>query len=128
MPSQARMVNLTFMAAALLLWILSARFLAGAFDLTYPELDIALIGGEFRFSDLAGFIVVVVGGIYLWRHERLFQLVNEVAFEMRKVTWPTWEETRLQTMVTIVVTIIIALCLWIFDMLFSALTKLFYDL
>ena len=128
MPSQARMVNLTFMAAALLLWIISARLFAGVLDMTYPEWDLALIGAEFRLSDLAGIAVGVFGGIYLWRHERLFQLVGEVAYEMRKVTWPTLEETRLQTMVTVVVTILIAICLWAFDVLFSALTKLFYDL
>lgn len=128
MPSQARMVSMTFMVAALLLWIVSAKFFAGAFDMTYPELDLALIGEEFRLSNLLGIGVGVFGGIYLWRHERLFTLANEVAFEMRKVTWPTVEETRLQTIVTVVVTIIIACCLWAFDILFSALTKLFYNI
>ena len=128
MPSQARLVNMTFLTAALLLWIISASFFAGVLDMTYPEWDLALIGKEFRLSDLVGIGIGIFGGVYLWRHERLFQLANEVAFEVRKVTWPGIDETRLQTIVTVVVTIIIALCLWAFDVMFSALTKLFYNI
>jgi preprotein translocase SecE subunit len=119
---------MTFLTAALLLWVISASFVAGVLDMTYPEWDLALIGNEFRLSDLVGIGTGVFGGVYLWRHERLFQLANEVAFEVRKVTWPGIDETRLQTIVTVVVTIIIALCLWAFDVMFSALTKLFYNI
>ncbi len=128
MPSQARLVNMTFLTAALLLWVISASFVAGVLDMSYPEWDLALIGNEFRLSDLVGIGIGIFGGVYLWRHERLFQLANEVAFEVRKVTWPGVDETRLQTIVTVVVTIIIALCLWAFDVMFSALTKLFYNI
>ena len=128
MPSQARLVNMTFLTAALLLWVISASFVAGVLDMTYPEFDLALIGSEFRLSDLLGIGIGIFGGVYLFRHERLFQLANEVAFEVRKVTWPGIDETRLQTIVTVVVTIIIALCLWAFDVMFSALTKLFYNI
>ncbi|MEY3012136.1 MAG: hypothetical protein RIT45_871 [Pseudomonadota bacterium] len=126
--SQARMVNMSFMAAALLLWLVSASFFAGTFDLIRPEWDLALIGNEFRLSNLLGILVGVIGGIYLWRHATLYQLANEVAAEVRKVTWPNQEETRVSTIVVIVTTIIIALALWGFDIAFSALTKIFYGI
>ncbi|MCO4759892.1 MAG: preprotein translocase subunit SecE [Myxococcales bacterium] len=126
--SQSRMVNMTFMTAALLMWIVSAKFFAGTFDMIRPEWDLSLIGNEFRLSNLLGIGIGVFGGIYLWRHDKLFRLANEVAGELRKVTWPNVEETRVSTLVTIVTTIIVAICLWAFDVLFSALTKLFYNL
>ncbi len=126
--SQARMVNMAFMTAALLMWIVSAKFFAGSFDLLRPEWDLSLIGNEFRLSNLLGIGIGVFGGIYLWRHEKVFRLANEVAGELSKVTWPGVEETRISTVVTIVTTIIVAMCLWAFDVLFSALTKLFYQL
>ena len=126
--SQARMVNMAFMTAAILMWIVSAKFFAGTFDMLRPEWDLSLIGNEFRLSNLLGIGIGVFGGIYLWRHEKLFRLANEVAGELSKVTWPGVEETRISTVVTIVTTIIVALCLWAFDVLFSALTKLFYQL
>lgn len=126
--SQARMVNMSFMAAALLLWVVSASFFAGTFDLLRPEWDLALIGNEFRLSNLLGILFGVGGGIYLWRHAQLYQLANEVAAEVRKVTWPNQEETRVSTIVVMVTTVIIALALWAFDIAFSALTKIFYDI
>ncbi len=126
--SQARMVNMAFMTAALLLWVVSAEFFSGSLDLIRPEWDLRIIGNEFRLHDLLGIAVGVFGGIWLWRHDRLFQLANEVAFECRKVTWPTLEDTRQGTIVVVVVTVLIALALWAFDVLFSALTKLFYNL
>lgn len=126
--SQARMVNMTFMVAALLMWIVSAHFFATTFDMFRPEWDLALIGKQFRLSNLLGIAVGVFGGIYLWRHEKLYRQANEVAAELRKCTWPNAEETRLSTIVTIVTTVIVALFLWAFDVLFSAMTKLFYQL
>ena len=126
--SQARMVNMAFMAGALLLWIVSARTFAGAFDLLRPECDLALIGNEFRLSNLLGIAVGVVGGIALWRHATLYQLANEVAAEVRKITWPNAEETRVSTSVVIVTTILIAVALWAFDIVFSAFTRVLYDI
>jgi len=126
--SQARMVNMAFMAGALLLWIVSARTFAGVFDLLRPEWDLALIGAEFRLSNLLGIAVGVVGGIALWRHATLYQLANEVAAEVRTITWPNAEETRVSTTVVIVTTILIAVALWAFDIVFSALTRVLYDI
>jgi preprotein translocase SecE subunit len=125
--SQTRMVNMAFMAAALILWIVSARTFAAAFDFIRPEWDLALIGAQFRLSDLIGISVGVFGGIALWRHETVFRLAHEVAAETRKVTWPGQEETRVATIVVMVTTVIAALFLWAFDVTFSALSRLIYQ-
>ena len=50
--SQARMVNMAFMTAALLLWVVSAEFFSGSLDLIRPEWDLRIIGNEFRLHDL----------------------------------------------------------------------------
>jgi preprotein translocase subunit SecE len=124
--SQERMVNMAFVAAALLLWFLSAQLFAGMFDLVRPEWDAGIIGREFRLSNLLGISVGVLGGLYLWRHERVFQLAHEVAGELRKVTWPTMADTRLSTVVVVVTTILVSICLWAFDTVFSFLARLIY--
>ncbi len=126
--SQSRMVNMAFMGAALLLWFVSMQFFASVLDMIRPEWDLALIGAEFRLSDLLGIVIGVGGGVALWRHERVFALSNEVASEVRKVTWPTQDETRLATIVVMVTTAIVATCLWFFDLVFSALTRLVYQI
>ncbi|MCA9954330.1 MAG: preprotein translocase subunit SecE [Ardenticatenaceae bacterium] len=49
---------------------------------------------------------------------------KETRGELRKVTWPTREESQRLTMIVIGVTIAFALFLWIFDLLFSNVIQL----
>jgi preprotein translocase SecE subunit len=120
------MVNLAFVAAALLLWFIGASAFAGLFDMVRPEWDVGLIGREFRLSNLLGIALGVGGGIWLWRNERIFTLAHEVAGELAKVTWPSGVEVRLSTLVVMATTVLVALCLWAFDTVFAALTHWVY--
>lgn len=126
--SQERIVNLAFLSAALILWFLSGHLFAGAFDLFRPEWDLGVIGREFRLSNLMGISVGVVGGIALWRNEKLFLFAHEVAGELRKVTWPSMDETQLLTRLVIVTTVMVSVALWAFDTIIGAVTKLVYGL
>ena len=46
---------------------------------------------EFKITLVAG-IVAVTAGISLYRSDRIYALANEVASELKKVTWPTAKE------------------------------------
>ena len=71
--------------------------------------------------------VVAVGAtIILYRNDRFYTLANEVAGELKKVTWPTAKEVRAATVVVIVMAIISALILGLFDLVWSKLTDLVY--
>ena len=59
----------------------------------------------------------------LYKHPEFGPLVNEVTEETSKVTWPTWDETKTNTVVTVIVTVIIAAILWGFDQVFGRLTN-----
>lgn len=124
--SQERIVNLAFVSAALLLWYLSASLFAGLFDMVRPEWDLGLIGREFRLSNLIGIAIGVAGGVALWRNERVFGLAQEVAGELRAVSWPSPAEVRLSTVVVMVTTVLVSLCLWAFDSVFATLTRFVY--
>ena len=57
--------------------------------------------------------------------ERLKLYVIESYNELiHKVTWPTWDETKSNSKMTIVVTMIVAVILWVFDQVFGNLTNL----
>ena len=80
-----------------------------------------------RFQDLAvrgGRRAVV--GICMYRNDRIYDLANEVASELKKVTWPTAKEVRAATLVVIVMAIISAVILGLFDFVWSNLTELVY--
>ena len=53
----------------------------------------------------------------------IIRYFREVRGELRKVTWPTREESRRLTGVVIAVTIAFALFFWGLDTLFSEITK-----
>ncbi|MBK9033427.1 MAG: preprotein translocase subunit SecE [Myxococcales bacterium] len=71
-------------------------------------------------------VVTLTAGVVLYRHDRIHTLANEVASELGKVTWPTPKEVRAATIVVIVMSIISALVLGVFDLVWSNLTELVY--
>ena len=66
-------------------------------------------------------------------HRRRFRLglphwITEIWSELRKVTWPTREETAYLTMVVIVVAIIVGIALGVIDVFFNELVdRLLFD-
>jgi preprotein translocase subunit SecE len=81
--------------------------------------------GEFVVTATA-MIVAVGTAVFFYRHERVHTLANEVAAELKKVTWPTAKEVRAATMVVIVMALISAIVLGLFDFVWSNLTELVY--
>lgn len=68
----------------------------------------------------------LVTGIVLYRNDRVYHLTDEVAGELKKVTWPTAKEVRAATVVVIVMAILAAVILGLFDLAWSNLTELVY--
>ena len=65
-------------------------------------------------------------GIVTYRNDRIYTLVNEVAAELKKVTWPDRKDVRSATIVVIIMTIISASILGFFDLVWSKFTQLIY--
>ena len=80
---------------------------------------------DFKITLLAA-IVATVTGIVTYKNDRVYHLANEVASELKKVTWPTAKEVRGATFVVIVMAIVSALILGLFDFAWSNLTELVY--
>ena len=80
---------------------------------------------DFHMSMMAAigaFFVAVVA----YKNDRVYHLCNEVATELKKVTWPDAKEVRSATIVVIVMTLISATILFVFDLSWSSLTDLIY--
>jgi preprotein translocase subunit SecE len=98
----------------LLQW--TADWIWGYFTRTPDELYITI------FAALTALFV----GVYFYKREQTYQLVNEVAAELKKVTWPTSKEVKSATIVVVIMTIISASILGIFDIVWSKVTELIY--
>jgi preprotein translocase subunit SecE len=73
----------------------------------------SVIGFDF-WSILAVFISFTTAYL-LWKNPRVFGFGEEVAEEMKKVTWPTMEETKSATWVVIAMVAIFSVALGIYD-------------
>ena len=49
------------------------------------------------------------------RENRIQRFFRETAGELRRVSWPTWPESRRLTIIVVVVLTIMALFLWLVD-------------
>ena len=83
------------------------------------------VPGELFMTGTA-MLVAVGTAIFLYRHDRVHTLANEVAAELKKVSWPNAKEVRAATTVVIVMAIIAAVILGAFDFIWSNLTELVY--
>jgi len=80
---------------------------------------------DFKISIVSAVIATTVG-IVTYRNDRVYHLANEVATELKKVTWPTAKEVRRATLTVIVMALVSAVILGLFDFAWSNLTELVY--
>jgi len=80
---------------------------------------------EFKISLFAALLAIGVGTL-MYRSDRIYALANEVASELKKVTWPTAKEVRTATLVVIIMAIVSAVILGVFDFIWSNITELVY--
>jgi len=123
-----RFVNIAYVLVGLLAWVISARLFGGVMDLISRDFDKPLIGTDFARSDLLGLICGLAVGIALKMNREVNGWALEVVNELKKVTWPSWEETRLSTVVVIITSIVVAIILGAFDAVWAFLSSAIYSL
>ena len=112
-------VHLIFLVGAVILFYLlqwSIDWIWGYFG-TSPS--------DFKISLMAAVAAVVIG-VTAYKNDRVYHLANEVATELKKVTWPTAKEVRTSTITVIAMALISAVILFCFDFVWSSLTDKIY--
>jgi len=114
-------VHLIYLCGAVILFYVLQWTVDWVWGYFWPQ----TLPSEFQLSMLSA-VVAVVTGIVLYRNDKYYHLANEVASELKKVTWPSAKEVRAATVVVIVMAVISAAILGLFDMVWSNLTELVY--
>lgn len=112
-------VHLMFLTGAIVTFYVAKwtiDWIWGYFVATPDELIMSLAAAAFA-TTLA---------VVLYRNDRIYTLATEVASELGKVTWPTPKEVRAATIVVVVMTLISAFVLGLFDLVWSQLTEVVY--
>lgn len=121
-------VRLSFVVGGLLVWIMLAAFLGAVMSWISPNLDKPLLGAQFAVSNLLGLMAGIGFVLFMWFSPQVQKFGMEVAGELRNVTWPTWPETRVSTIVVVITTVVVSLILGLFDAVIGALTSFIYRL
>ncbi len=93
----------------------------GSFGPTQP-LTRPLLGADWTWSSIIGLGIAAAAGVYLWRRPDTHEVSLEIVAELRKVTWPSLAETRAATIAVIVASVIAAVLLGLFDVLWQFVT------
>ena len=112
-------VHLIYLCGAVLLFYLlqwSIDWIWGYFATAPSESKISVVAA----------VGATVAGVVLYRNDRIYHLANEVSSELKKVTWPTAKEVRTATLTVIIMAIISALILGLFDLVWTNVTELVY--
>jgi preprotein translocase subunit SecE len=97
-----------------------AFFFANILTRLFVEIGVSqkqLISGiEFSTPPyLIGFVLAIGTGVYCWTNPRIHSLSLEVATELKRVTWPSWEETRVSTFAVVFASLVASLVLAAID-------------
>ena len=118
---------------------MSARVEAGASGLDTVKLAVAavlLVAGIYGFYHFAAYStllrvvgLLVISGVAAAvalqtdQGRRLWQFAGDSRNEVRKVVWPTRQETMQTTLVVIVMVLILGIILWLFDMMLMGILR-----
>jgi preprotein translocase subunit SecE len=120
-----RIVALFFIGAAIFAGLFLEKILGIVF--AYARLNDSTVFGEgWTVTTLIGFGAALGGAIFAWRNQRVQGVALEIAAELKKVTWPTFRETRAATIAVVVATFAAAIMLGVFDFVWARLSEMIY--
>ena len=97
---------------------------------------ILLVAGIFGFYHFAAYstllrvlgllvVAVIAAAVALQTDQgrRLWQFAGDARTEVRKVVWPTRQETMQTTLIVVVMVLILGIILWLFDMMLMGILR-----
>ena len=112
-----RLVVVSYLVFGLILTLFLGRLvelLMGQVNITNSEI---VVGTGIKLADVLGFVLTAGGAVYAWTNPKVKQLSLEVATELMRVTWPSWEDVRVSTIAVVVASLVAAVILFGMDTL-----------
>ena len=94
----SRYVNLTY-AIGFILSLITLNKAVGAIWEGFERLpDYSIVGNTITLTNLIAVVLSAGLIVYLFKREDYRSYVSEVWLELKKVTWPGWDETKRSTL------------------------------
>lgn len=112
-----RLVVVSYLVFGLILTLFFGRLiemLMAQVTITNTEV---ISGTGIKLADLLGFALTASLAGYAWTNPKVKGLSLEVATELMRVTWPSWEDVRVSTIAVVVASLVAAVLLFGMDTL-----------
>lgn len=113
-----RLVVISFLVFGAILTLFLGRMcdlVLGKFGVTTSTAIIT--GTGITLADVLGFVITAGLAGYAWTNPKVKSLSLEVATELMRVTWPSWEDVRISTIAVVVASLVAAIILFGMDTL-----------
>jgi preprotein translocase SecE subunit len=122
MRAKSTLVGIFFLLSAAIVAVVVSKAIASLFAVL-RQTDTALIGDQVTLSVLIGVVIAMLaaGAFFMWPKTKNY--IGAVAEELNKVNWPSWSETKVNTLVVVVTSVIAAMILGVFDVTFGLLSE-----
>jgi preprotein translocase subunit SecE len=80
------------------------------------------LAGDWTWCTIIGLGLSGATALYLWVNPRTHEVSMEIVAELRKVSWPSFAETRAATIAVVLFSLIAAIVLGVFDVAWQYIT------
>ena len=115
--------------ALLLTAVLMGLGLTGLIQTVYGWVDFIdppILGNRIRTAHLAGYLAPLLTAFYFYKDKHSSEWLEEVVRELRLTKWPSKDDIKANTIVTILLTFALAAIFYIYDAVWSFLTARIY--
>ncbi len=114
-----RLVIIFLLISAVVVGLFLANVLTDLFGTLKLGGDTELMSGIplSKPPQLLGFVLAIGAAVYCWVNPKVRTLSTEVASELMRVSWPSFDETRLHTVAVVVASLVAAVLLFGIDRL-----------
>ena len=112
-----RLVVVSYLVFGLILTLFLGRLielLMAQIGVTNTEI---ITGTGIKLADVLGFVLTAGLAGFAWTNPKVKTLSMEVATELMRVTWPSWEDVRVSTIAVVVASLVAAVILFGMDTL-----------
>ena len=120
----SRYVNLSYAIGFILAFVTLNKFVQAIFERFEQIPNFGIVGDQITLTTVIAAAAAVALIVYCFKREDYRTYLTEVVLELKKVTWPSWEETKRATLVVIMFTIVTSAFIWVADRFWNYVTDL----
>ena len=120
----SRYVNLFYATCFIIAVVVFHKLVQQIWEFAEQLPDFSIVGNTITLTTLLAFAMAVGLMFWLYSKEDYRSYLTEVVIELKKVSWPSFEETKRSTLIVGIFTVVVSLFLFGMDTIWRFLTDL----